>query len=116
MRSAFQGLAMLIDLDRPALNLHFPEPNTIAYTMSGTEADINEFRQEVKFSRNILMDGIAAITDILKTVDIHCPDEVDNESRIDALAMVYQLMGVLPKLDEAEWILNRTTAEKTETQ
>ena len=108
-------LRELIGFDLPVLTCQFPPfPNTnaesIKYILDGNNKALERLRSAAHNSAFTLHHGIEAISDLLITIDLHCPDEVDRQSRIGANLLIYQISQLLQGLSEITWQLEKATA------
>lgn len=102
------SLKDLIGFDLPKLTRHYSD--TITYTVDCDEKNFNDLKTAATIANMTLHDGIGAISDLLLTIAINCPKELNRWSQIHALALVYELNGALRSIDDMEFILDRAQA------
>ena len=102
------SLKDLIGFDLPKLTRHYSE--TITYTVDCDEKNFNDLKTAATIANMTLHDGIGAISELLLTIAINCPNELNKWSQIHALALVYELNGALKTISDTEFILDRAQA------
>jgi hypothetical protein len=102
------SLKDLIGFDLPKLTRHYSD--TITYTLDCDEKNLNDLKTAATIAAMTLHDGIGAISDLLLTVAINCPSQLNKWSQIHALALVYELNGALKTISDTEFFLDKAQA------
>jgi len=105
-------LAALIGFDLPSIKMVVLNEKEIGYIASCTESELDFLKSAVMNSETMLHNGIAAVMDLLIKIEIHCPEEADRYSRINALSLVHDLSLVLGVVSDTAWVLELVTATK----
>lgn len=103
------SLKDLIGFDLPRLTRNFTETGYYP-TLDCDEKNLNDLKTAATIANMTLHDGIGAISDLLLTIAINCPKELNKWSQIHALALVYELNGALRTISDTEFILERAQA------
>lgn len=101
-------LSDLISFDLPRLHRNFPSRNVVTYTLDGTADDITDLEQAASNACDMANSGIEAVTDLLLNIEIN-KNELDTQTKIDALALIFELSRIMRVVKEIEWLLERAT-------
>ncbi len=112
-------LSNLFGFDVPIMQMHCPRPNEIAYVLDGTVDDITRLKRATSNASELISGGIEAITDLLLKAELN--DDVlewglASETRIDALALVFELSRIMRIVRDMEWRLDQATPTNDQTQ
>ena len=114
-----QTLSNLFGFDVPKLQMHFQKPNEISYVLDGTADDIARLKRATSNASELISGGIEAITDLLLKIELN--DDVlewglDSETRVDAIALIFELSKIMRVVNEMQLLLDQATPKNEQTQ
>jgi hypothetical protein len=110
-----QSLSDLVGFDVPRITMTFPTPNELVYVLGDTADNLARFRNAVDNAIELLSDGSESILDLLFSIELcECEHNLPNGARINALALLSELLKILRIVQEMAWKLERTKPTESE--
>ncbi len=103
------SLGNIIGFTVPRITTHYSD--TVTYSVDCDEESLNELRSSTAISEMTFQNGICAISDLLLTIAMNCPDELNSCSQVHALELIFELSGALRAISNMMFVLEKASAE-----
>jgi len=96
------SLKDLIGFDIPKLTKHYSD-TTALLTVDCDDNTLDNLKSAVEVANMVIHDGIEAISNLLLTIEINCPSEINTITRIHSL----EISGALNSISIMQYELNK---------